>query len=84
MNPQQLFAEINRRNIPRLYVACAIAALLLIAATAILLATLEAAVREMKVLARVLAAGKVAAPVRRLNRSAGYARYAAHSYGWRT
>jgi hypothetical protein len=79
MNPQ-LLAEINRRNIPRLHVACATAALLLIAA-AVLLATFEVAVWEMKLLARSLAPGKAPAPVRRPNR---YARYDTHSYRWRT
>src|SRR6266568_8537542 len=69
MNPQQLFAEINRRNIPRLYVAFATTALLLIVVAVLLLATFEVAVREMKGLVRTLALGKVQAPVRRVDRS---------------
>jgi hypothetical protein len=84
MNPQQLFAEVNRRDIPRLYVACATATLLLIAAAAVLLTTFEVAVWKMKVLVRTLAPGKVQAPVRHVERSEGYARYYAHSYRWRT
>ena len=62
MNPQQLFTEINRRSIPRLYVAFATTALLLIAAAAGLLTTFEVAVWKMKVLVRTLAPGKVQAP----------------------
>ncbi len=52
MTPQQLFAEINRRNIPRLYVASATAALILIAVAAVLLTTFEVVVWEMRVLVR--------------------------------
>ncbi len=84
MNPQQLFAEINRRSIPRFYVAFATTALLLIVVAVLLLATFEVAVREMKGLVRTLALGKVQAPVRRVDRSVGYTRYDAHSYRWRT
>ena len=84
MNPQQLFAEINRRNIPRLYVASATAALILIAVAAVLLTTFEVVVWEMRVLVKTLTSSKVPAPVRRLDRAAGYARYDTHSYSWRT
>jgi len=79
MNPQQLFTEINRRSIPRLYIAFATTALLLIAAAAGLLTTFEVAVWKMKVLVRTLAPGKVQARVRHVERSAGYARYYTHA-----
>ena len=80
MNPQQLFAEVNRRNIGNLHAACAAAALLLIVAAAVLLATLEWSSRKMKALVRTLASGKVYASVRRVDRSTRYAGYEAHSY----
>jgi hypothetical protein len=84
MNPPQLLAEVNRRDIPRFYVASATATLILIAAAAVLLTTFEVVVWEMRVLVKTLTSSKVPAPVRRLDRAAGCARYDAHSYRWRT
>ncbi len=84
MNPPQLAADFTGRNVPILYGACATAALLLVVAAVVLLATLDVALWEMKVLGRTLAQGKVQASVKRVDRSAGAVRYSSHSGRWRT
>jgi hypothetical protein len=72
MDLSQFFAEVKRRNIRKLAVACVSAGLLLIELAAILLAIFEAAAWGMKVFVGVLALGNADAQDSRLNRSTRY------------